>query len=118
MLRNYFKVAMRHLLRNKGITFINIAGLATGVACCILIVLFIRYELSYNNFHESSSDIYRLTYGMKREISKIKESMRVYDAREVIVAAGAGALVIAFANISFQAVKAALLNPVRSLRSE
>ena len=42
MIRNYIKVAIRHLLRNKGITAINVAGLAIGMACCILIVLFIQ----------------------------------------------------------------------------
>ncbi|RPE13820.1 FtsX-like permease family protein [Chitinophaga lutea] len=108
MLRNYFKVALRHLLRNKGITFINVAGLAIGMACCILIVLFIRHELGYNNFHARGKEIYRLVYDMKhsdglveygtstqfaaapalkRELAGIKESVRVFNAREVVIAA-------------------------------
>lgn len=109
MFRNYIKVAMRHLMRNKGITFINIAGLAIGMACCILIVMFVKHELSYNNFHKRGKEIYRLVYEMKhqngvvehasntqfaaapalkREISKIKESTRVFNSRGVVIASG------------------------------
>jgi putative ABC transport system permease protein len=59
MFRNYFKVAFRHLLRNKGYTTINILGLATGITCCILIMLFVRSEFSYDKFHGKSDRIYR-----------------------------------------------------------
>src|SRR6185369_10834450 len=59
MIKNYFKVAFRYLLRNKGYTTINILGLATGIACCILIMLFVRSEFSYDKFHSKSNRIYR-----------------------------------------------------------
>ena len=59
MIRNYFKVAMRYLLRNKGYTAINILGLAIGITCCILIMLFVRSEWSYDKFHGKSDRIYR-----------------------------------------------------------
>ena len=59
MIKNYFKVAMRYLLRNKGYTAINILGLAIGITCCILIMLFIRSEWSYDKFHSKSDRIYR-----------------------------------------------------------
>lgn len=59
MLRNYLKVAMRYLLRNKGYTAINILGLAIGIACCVLILLFVRSEFSYDRFHSKSDRIYR-----------------------------------------------------------
>ena len=59
MFRNYFKVAFRHLIRNKGYTTINILGLATGITCCILIMLFMRSEFSYDKFHGKSDRIYR-----------------------------------------------------------
>jgi putative ABC transport system permease protein len=59
MIRNYFKVAMRYLLRNKGYTAINILGLAMGITCCILIMLFVRSEWSYDKFHTKSDRIYR-----------------------------------------------------------
>lgn len=59
MLKNYFKVAMRYLLRNKGYTAINIFGLAIGITCCVLIMLFVRSEFSYDKFHAKSDRIYR-----------------------------------------------------------
>jgi putative ABC transport system permease protein len=59
MFKNYFKVAFRYLLRNKGYTTINILGLATGIACCLLIMLFVRSEFSYDKFHSKSDRIYR-----------------------------------------------------------
>ncbi len=59
MLRNYFKVAFRYLLRNKSYSSINILGLAIGIACCILIMLFVRSEWSYDRFHSKASRIYR-----------------------------------------------------------
>ncbi|MEL6846099.1 MAG: hypothetical protein AAFP02_23060 [Bacteroidota bacterium] len=47
MIRNYFKIAWRNLLKNRGFSLINIAGLGIGIAACILIALFIRHEASY-----------------------------------------------------------------------
>ncbi len=61
MLRNYLKIALRNLLRQKGYAFINIAGLAVGIACCLLIVLHVYDELSYDRYHEHADRIYRLT---------------------------------------------------------
>src|SRR5688572_276734 len=59
MFKNYLKVATRYLLRNKGYTAINIFGLAIGITCCILIMLFVRSEWSYDKFHSKSDRIYR-----------------------------------------------------------
>jgi putative ABC transport system permease protein len=59
MIKNYFKVAIRYLLRNKGYTAINILGLAIGITCCVLILLFVRSEFSYDKFHKKSDRIYR-----------------------------------------------------------
>lgn len=59
MFKNYFKVAMRNLLRNKTYSLINILGLAIGIACCVLIVLFVTDELSYDRFHTKADRIYR-----------------------------------------------------------
>jgi len=58
MFKNYFNIAWRLLLRQKGFTFINISGLAVGLACCILIMLWVQDELSYDKFHDSADDIY------------------------------------------------------------
>ena len=59
MIKNYIKVALRYLLRNKRYTAINILGLAIGITCCILIMLFVRSEWSYDKFHSKSDRIYR-----------------------------------------------------------
>ncbi len=59
MIKNYFKVALRYLLRNKGYTAINILGLAIGIACCLLIMFFVRSEWSYDRFHSKSDRLYR-----------------------------------------------------------
>ena len=59
MLKNYFKIAFRNLLRNKSFSFINIIGLAVGIACCIAIMLFVQDELSYDKFDEFADQIYR-----------------------------------------------------------
>ena len=60
MLKNYLKIAYRTLVRQKGYTFINVAGLAVGVACCLLIGLFVWSELSFDHFHERAERIYRV----------------------------------------------------------
>ncbi len=60
MLGNYFKITFRNMKGHKGYSFINIAGLAVGIACCLLIFSWARYELSFDRFHENARDIYRL----------------------------------------------------------
>ena len=60
MLRNYLKIAWRNLLRNKAFSAINIVGLAIGLACCLLISLFVTDELSYDRFHTNADRIYRV----------------------------------------------------------
>lgn len=60
MIQNYIKVAFRNLGKNKGFSFINIFGLATGIACSLIIFLFIRDELSYDCFHKDADNIYRV----------------------------------------------------------
>lgn len=58
MIKNFFKIAWRNLLRNKGFSFINISGLAIGMAAAVLIVLWIQNEVSYDQFHEKKDRIY------------------------------------------------------------
>lgn len=60
MLRNYFKISFRVLLKNKGYSIINICGLAAGLAAAILILLWVRYEFSYDAFYPKASRIYQL----------------------------------------------------------
>lgn len=94
MVKNYIKVALRNLLRNKIISSINIIGLAAGIACCILIIFLIRRELSYDSFHKSPEQIYRvlpdlpnprvpsvpfpLLPALKREYPEIAYGTRLY----------------------------------------
>ena len=66
MYNNYFKVAWRNLWNNKLFSLINLSGLSAGLACCILIFLFIQHELSYDRFHAQARNIYRLTSVMQR----------------------------------------------------
>jgi putative ABC transport system permease protein len=60
MFKNYFKVAFRNLLRNKGFSVINISGLAIGMASAILILLWVQNEISYDRFHEKNSRLYEV----------------------------------------------------------
>ncbi len=60
MIKNFFKIACRNLLRNKGFSFINIVGLAVGMASAILILLWIQNEVSHDSFHEKIDRIYTL----------------------------------------------------------
>lgn len=61
MFRYYLKVAWRNVKKHKGYSFINVAGLAVGMACCVLIMLYVFDELSYDKFHENHDRIYRVT---------------------------------------------------------
>ncbi|MFC1726612.1 ABC transporter permease [candidate division KSB1 bacterium] len=60
MLRNYIKVAFRNIFRQKGYSLINITGLAVGIASCILILLWVQDELSYDRYHENADFLYRV----------------------------------------------------------
>lgn len=110
MFRNYFKIAIRHLQRHKFITVINISGLAVGMACCILIVLYVSDELSFDRFHHNLDNIYRVTTAtthvdagtteydagtqfplgpnLKKDISSIKETVRVMGPGKTLYTVG------------------------------
>src|SRR6185437_14013882 len=60
MIKNYLKISFRHLLRHKEYAVINVFGLAVGITCCILIMLFVRSELSYDAFHTKADRLYRV----------------------------------------------------------
>ena len=65
MLKNYLKIAFRSLKRHKGYSFINISGLAIGMAVCMLISIWILNELSYDRFHEKADRICRITIDLE-----------------------------------------------------
>ena len=105
MFRNYFKTAIRNLLRNKVYSFINIAGLSLGLACCLLIFLYSKDELSYDRFQKNKENIYRIvanvtnpqgktdkysSTGMmpgpdfKKQIPEIEDYVRIKDAEYTV----------------------------------
>ncbi|WP_121812703.1 ABC transporter permease [Mucilaginibacter kameinonensis] len=65
MIRNYFKTAFRSLLKNKGFTFINILGLALGLAICLLITFYVVDELSYDRYNTKHERVYRVNTDLK-----------------------------------------------------
>lgn len=65
MLKNYFKIAIRNLTRNKVFSVINIAGLSLGLTCCMLIVLYTKDEVSFDQFQEHKDRLYRVDVTMK-----------------------------------------------------
>ena len=70
MLKNYFKTALRNLLRHKSNSLINIAGLAVGLSAFLVIFLVVQYEQSFDNFHTNKSDIYRVVRIGKNPVNR------------------------------------------------
>jgi putative ABC transport system permease protein len=99
MLKNILKVALRNLLKRRSYTLINVAGLATGMAACLLIGLFVQSELGYDRQHERGDNIYRVTLdriypgrttsyaiipqsiggAVKTEFPEVQESVRLFN---------------------------------------
>lgn len=67
MFRNYFKTAFRNLLQHKIYSVINIAGLSIGLACAMLIMLYVQDEVSYDRFHKNASQLYRIDKHTKKD---------------------------------------------------
>ncbi len=65
MIKNYIKIAFRNLWRHKGFSLINIIGLAIGMTAAFLIFMYVKFELSYDNFNEKSDQIYRIVSDIK-----------------------------------------------------
>jgi putative ABC transport system permease protein len=108
MLKNYLKTAFRNLSKSTVYSFINISGLAIGMACCIVIMLFVHDELSWDRFHENAERIFRITtefdiqgrqanYAttrvklsstMKEEIPEVQNSVRIIKHNGFVVRYG------------------------------
>lgn len=71
MLKNYLKIAVRNIRRNLSYSLINIFGLATAIACIILILLWVENELSYDKFHANENEIYRITTSTETSNNKV-----------------------------------------------
>ena len=74
MLQNYFKIALRKLWRNKAFSAINIFGLAIGLATCLMIMLFVQNELSYDRYNEKADRIVRVVFRGAVQGQKMKEA--------------------------------------------
>jgi len=68
MIKNYLKIIFRNLLKNKFLSAINILSLAVGLACVILILVFVHFELSYDKFHQDSDRVYRFLQELDEEV--------------------------------------------------
>ena len=93
MLKNYFKIAWRNIVRQKAYSLLNIAGLSIGMACSILILLWVQSELSYDRFHARADQLFRLTCnagdfktavssagmarGLQAQLPQIKDGVRI-----------------------------------------
>ena len=105
MIKNYFIIAWRNLWKNKVFSAINILGLSIGLACCILMFLFIQHELSYDKFNVHASNIYRITSEsestngktnlavtpapwaplMKKDFPEIRNYVRVFKSEKSVI---------------------------------
>lgn len=74
MFKNYFKIAVRNLWRHKSFSGINIFGLALGIATCLLIMLYVQNELSYDRFNKRADQIVRVVFKGKMNGGEIKEA--------------------------------------------
>ncbi|MEH6406527.1 MAG: ABC transporter permease, partial [Leeuwenhoekiella sp.] len=122
MFKNYIKIAWRSILKNKGIFSINIAGLALGIAACLLIMLFVVDELSYDRFNKKADDIVRVVFKAKINAEVMKEATvmppvahalkndipDVLDATRII---NAGNPKIMYANKSYRDSRFAYVDP-------
>jgi putative ABC transport system permease protein len=60
MIKTHIKIALRYLWKNRGFSFLNIVGLGIGMACSLIIFLFVKDENSYDVFHKDAGNIYRV----------------------------------------------------------
>src|SRR6187549_1383200 len=106
MLKSYLKVAFRNLWKYKGFSAINISGLAIGMAACLLILQYVSFKLSYDQFNKNAKDIYRvvndryqngkliqhgtITYSaigkaMNDDYEEVVQNVRVAPSNEVVI---------------------------------
>jgi putative ABC transport system permease protein len=74
MFKNYLKIALRNLWRNKAFSAINIFGLAVGIGTCLIILLYVQNELSYDRFNEKADRMVRVTFYGEVGGEKMKEA--------------------------------------------
>ncbi len=72
MFKNYLKIILRNILKYKGYSIINILGLAIGIAACLLILIYVQDELSYDNFHKDGNRIFRIVLDVQNQAGQIE----------------------------------------------
>ncbi|MFT3823422.1 MAG: ABC transporter permease [Chitinophagaceae bacterium] len=80
MIRNYFKIALRNIAKNKVASAINISGLALGMAACLLILQYVSFELSYDQFHGNASRLFRVVNDRYQNGKLIQHGTITYSA--------------------------------------
>jgi len=86
MIRNYIKIAWRHVVRHKNHTLINVTGLALGITCCMFIFLWVHDEKSVDNFHANGKNLYTVyeTYSSNGNVGGVYNSGRDFANKKVI----------------------------------
>jgi putative ABC transport system permease protein len=84
MIKNYFKVIIQNLIRNKTYSFINILGLSTGLAACLIILQYVRFEHSYDRFHSKGEDIYRVILEMNSDGNVTRDAANFAPTSEAL----------------------------------
>ena len=84
MLKNFLKITFRNLARHKLSTFINMFSLSIGIACCILIMLFVMDELSYDRFNENADSLFRILKAEKEVNGEI--TLSAYEPMPLVPA--------------------------------
>lgn len=67
MFKNYLKIAIRHLVRNKILTLIHLLGLTIAITCALLIITYVKHESSFDRFHKNQSELYRVVYTLNSQ---------------------------------------------------
>lgn len=80
MITNYIKIAWRNLIRGRIYSFISIGGLAIGITACLLIIKYVSFETSYDEFHQNADHLYRVTTDLYKEGELVSRSARVAPA--------------------------------------
>ncbi|HNP94861.1 MAG TPA: ABC transporter permease [Cyclobacteriaceae bacterium] len=85
MLKNYFKVTLRNLVKNKVSTFINLFGLSIGLSACVLAFLVINFELNYDNFHSKGDSIYRVVRDEVSDSGEKRNASTPFPMRSALI---------------------------------
>ncbi|MEO6453761.1 MAG: ABC transporter permease [Ginsengibacter sp.] len=80
MIKNYFKIAWRNLMKNKAFSLINIAGLSIGMAACLLILQYVSFQLSFDQFNKNAADIFRIVNDRYQNGKLIQHGTITYSA--------------------------------------